>query len=210
MLKPLNAFTCQHCGVAFPQTERGRPRRFCKDKCRKAAQRDISGLKPQNGLRYRRGRLGGSQPTEISNEICPENRLLPKRNLTVQRVNEVTFKVTDGEMSPVPASHGQWGGYNTTRALAWVIRVAPNAWLARCGNQACGPSSFNKAKASALHMASGAIGDYFVSDPVRELNELQSNPSLRYKPPKREMTPGLQEQDRKQGEGRGESKGGLN
>src|SRR5262249_1588864 len=70
--------------------------------------------------------------------------------------NEVTFKVTDGEMSPVPASHGQWGGYNTTRALAWVIRVAPNAWLARCGNQACGPSSFNKAKASALHMASGA------------------------------------------------------
>src|SRR5262249_1588870 len=53
-------------------------------------------------------------------------------------------------------------------------------------------------------------GDYFVSDPVRELNELQSNPSLRYKPPKREMTPGLQEQDRKQGEGRGESKGGLN
>jgi hypothetical protein len=35
-------------------------------------------------------------------------------------------------------------------------------------------------------MASGAIGDYFVSDPVREL---QSNPGLGYKPPKREVTP---------------------
>jgi hypothetical protein len=38
-------------------------------------------------------------------------------------------------------------------------------------------------------MASGAIGDYFVSDPVRELNEPQSNPGLGYKPPKREVTP---------------------
>jgi hypothetical protein len=41
-------------------------------------------------------------------------------------------------------------------------------------------SSFNKAKASALEMAIGAIGDYFVSDPIRELNELQSNPRLGY------------------------------
>ena len=41
----------------------------------------------------------------------------------------------------------------------------------------------------ALEMASGAIGDYFVSDPIRELNELQSNPSLGYKPPKSEVTP---------------------
>jgi hypothetical protein len=39
-------------------------------------------------------------------------------------------------------------------------------------------------------MASGATGDYFVGDPVRELNELQSNPSLGYKPPKREVTAG--------------------
>src|SRR5262245_3158803 len=117
---------------------------------------------------HRKGRLAGSQPIEISQEICPENRLPPKRNLTVERVNEETFKVTDGELSRVPASHGQWGGYNATRALAWITRAAPHAWLARCGNQACGPSSFNKAKASALEMASGAIGDYFVSDPVRE------------------------------------------
>ena len=92
-------------------------------------------------------------------------------------------------MCRVPASHGQWGSYDATRALAWINRTAPNAWLARCNNQACGPSSFNKAKARALEMASGAIGDYFVSDPVRELNEPQSNPGLGYKPPKREVTP---------------------
>jgi hypothetical protein len=181
----LNTFTCQHCEVQLPQPQRGRPKRYCSDKCRKAAQRDISGLIPENGLRYRRGRLAGSQPIEISHEICPENRLPPKRNLIVERVNEVTFKVTDGEMSRVSASHGQWGGYNTTRALAWVIKVAPNAWLARCSNQACGPSSFHEAKANALAMARGTIGDHFVSDPIRELNELQSNPRLGYKPPKK-------------------------
>jgi hypothetical protein len=185
----LNTFTCQHCEVVLPQPQRGRPKRYCSDKCRKAAQRDISVAIPENVLRYRRGRLAGSQPVEISKEICPENRLPPKRNLIVERVNEETFKVTNGETSRVSASHGQWGGFNTTRALAWIIRAAPNAWLARCGNQACGPSSFNKAKASALEMASGAIGDYFVGDPVRELNELQSDPSLDYKPPKREVTP---------------------
>jgi hypothetical protein len=94
--------------------------------------------------------------------------------LTFERVNEFTFKVTDGTLTEVPASHGQWAGYRTTKAIAWVFRIGPNAWLARCNDHACGPSSFNEAKAYALAMASGAIGDYFVSDPVRELNELQA------------------------------------
>jgi len=41
-------------------------------------------------------------------------------------------------------------------------------------NQACGPSPFPQAKADALSMAKGAIGDCFVIDPIRHLNELQS------------------------------------
>jgi hypothetical protein len=77
-------------------------------------------------------------------------RLSPKWNLSVERVNEETLKVTDGEMCRVPASHGQWDSYDATRALAWITRTAPNAWLARCNNQACGPSSFNKQRPERL------------------------------------------------------------
>jgi hypothetical protein len=86
----------------------------------------------------------------------------------------VTFKITNGELTNVRTLHGQWGGYRITRALAWVINIGPNSWLARCGNQACGPSTFPQAKADALAMARGAVGDYLIEDPIRHLNELQS------------------------------------
>ena len=94
--------------------------------------------------------------------------------LTLERVNEITFKVTDGEMSRVPGSYGQWGGYNTTRALAWVIDigVTSKAWLARCGDKACGPLPFNEAKAAAFAMVKGSPGDYQIKHPVDHRNGL--------------------------------------
>jgi hypothetical protein len=73
-----------------------------------------------------------------------------------------------------PASHGQWGGYRTTKALAWVLCVAPGQWLARCSDQCCGPSSFQDAKAAACAMVKGAVGDYCVSHPIAHLNGLQA------------------------------------
>ena len=89
-------------------------------------------------------------------------------------MNEVTFKLTDGDVTNVPASHGQWGGYRTTKAVAWVINIGPDAWFARCGDEASGPSSFNEAKANALAMARGACGDYFIENPIDHLNGLQA------------------------------------
>ena len=89
-------------------------------------------------------------------------------------MNEVTFKLTDGELTNVPASHGQWGGYRTTKAVAWVINIAPGQWLARCRDETSGPSSFNEAKANALAMARGAHGDYFIENPIDHLNGLQA------------------------------------
>jgi hypothetical protein len=44
--------------------------------------------------------------------------------------------------------------------------------LARCGDQACGPFSFNEAKAAAMAMAKGASGDYTIKNPVKFLNAL--------------------------------------
>jgi hypothetical protein len=38
-----------------------------------------------------------------------------------ERVNEVTWKLTDGEQTNAPRSHGQWGGYRTSKSVAWVI-----------------------------------------------------------------------------------------
>jgi hypothetical protein len=77
-------------------------------------------------------------------------------------------------MSRVPAQKGWWGGYNTTRANAWVINVGSAAWLARCSDRVCGPLSFNEAKLAAISFAKGAEGDYRINNPISHLNGLQA------------------------------------
>ena len=53
------------------------------------------------------------------------------------------------------------GGYRVTKAIAWVINVAPNSWLARCGDQTSNPLALTAAKSEA--MARVLAGDYVVS-----------------------------------------------
>jgi hypothetical protein len=116
-----------------------------------------------------------SEAFDVAAEFKPEN-LSPKTALPLkcEKVNEVTFKVTDGELTNVPASHGKWGGYRTTKAFAWIIKLGPDAWVARCGEQICNPTSFKKAKSQALAMARGGDGDYYVRSPISDLNGLQA------------------------------------
>ena len=45
------------------------------------------------------------------------------RELRFEQVNEVTVKLTDGKGSLVPACHGHWSGYQTTRAVAWLMGI---------------------------------------------------------------------------------------
>jgi hypothetical protein len=167
---------CLHCGTVLSRKSRGRPQTFCSDQCRQAHRKIPPS--PENGLRYRNGRAKrkkASQHIECIVEFKPENpSLITSTPLKCERVNEVTFKVTDGELTNVPASHGQWGGYRTTKALAWIIKLRPDAWVARCGDQICNPASFKEARSQALAMARGADGDYVVEDAIRELNELQA------------------------------------
>jgi hypothetical protein len=66
------------------------------------------------------------------------------------------------------------GGHRTAKAVAWVINIAAGQWLARCRNEASGPSSFNEAKANALAMARGAHSDYLIDNPIDHLNGLQA------------------------------------
>jgi hypothetical protein len=164
---------CEHCGEALPNKERGRPQRFCSDRCRQAHRK--IGCTAENGLRYRTGRVkqkSDLEPIEDATEFKPENLFLKTSSLRCERVNDSTFKITNGELTNVPASHGQWSGYRATKALTWIIKLEAEAWLARCGNQAWGPSSFSEAKANAFAMARGAIGDYCVADPIEHLNGL--------------------------------------
>ena len=131
------------------------------------------------GLRYRTGRLkpkSASQEAEFTGEFEPENLSQKTNLLYCERVNEVTFKLTDGEVTNVPASHGQWGGYRTTKALAWIISSDPMLGSPAVRDQVCNPSSFNEAKSQALAMARGADGDYFVENPIRDSMDCRPPP----------------------------------
>ena len=118
------------------------------------------------------GHFEPSQDIEITSVLAPKKRPPNPSRFTFEKVNEVTWKLTNGEMTNVPASHGQWGGYRTTKAIAWIINVAPNAWLARCGDQTSNPLALTAAKSEAMAMAKGACGDYVVRDPIAHLNGL--------------------------------------
>ena len=165
---------CEHCGEPVPETKRGRPQRFCSDAHRQA-HRKINAT-TGTGLRYRTSRekpKEASQDSDSLREFEPENLSL-KTKLHFERVNEITFKLTDGEVTNVPASLGQWGCYRVTKGVACVSNIAPGQWLARCGDEVSGPSSFHEAKANALAMARGAHGDYFIENPIDHLNGLQA------------------------------------
>ncbi len=74
----------------------------------------------------------------------------------------------------MPACHGHWAGYRTTKAVAWVIEVAAGYWLARYQDQSSRPMSLKKAKARAVDMARGSVREREVADPVRRLNFLRA------------------------------------
>ena len=144
---------------------------------RDVADRPSTSKKPNKNQRLTRAKIDFSEnvPPELLREItrletAPQPRVLKAKGLTCEKVNEITFKVTDGECTNTPTCHGHWGGYRTTRGVAWVIQVASGQWLARCEDQACGPYRFARAKAAAMTMAAGALGDYQIRDKIRHLN----------------------------------------
>jgi hypothetical protein len=85
-------------------------------------------------------------------------------------------KLTDGQQTNVPRSHGQWGGYRTSKAVAWVIDVSASekaAWIARYKDQCSNPMPLKQAKAAAMAMAKGSAGDYRISHPITLLNGIK-------------------------------------
>jgi hypothetical protein len=116
------------------------------------------------------GQKLASQHLETTSDLEAPKRPPNPSRFRFEQVNEVTWKLTNGEITDTPASHGQWGSYRTTKALAWVICAAPRKWLARYSDMVCGPLSLSKAKAAAMAMAKGVVGDYYIANPIAHLN----------------------------------------
>lgn len=155
---------CASCGAALGQYQFGRPRRYCSRSCRDRAfrgrfKRDESAPKaptadsPSNG--HFRTKLF-NEPNALRGRKTP----LEKAGLYWTRVNDVTWKLTDGRPWRTPASFGQWGGYTTEWPVAWAIdtgwAVGRSEWHAHCGAKVYGPTSFALAKQAAFALATGA------------------------------------------------------
>ena len=117
------------------------------------------------------GEIAPSQVIEKPSVLGAKKRLPNPSRFKFEKVNEVTWKLTNGEMTNVPASHGQWGGYRTPKAIAWVTQIE-GKWLARCKDQTSNPLSLAAAKSQAMAMAKGAPGDYRITRPINHLNAL--------------------------------------
>ena len=103
-----------------------------------------------------------------------------KPPLKVERVNDITYKVTDGAIVRTPASHGKWHGFETTKALAHVVNigwpVGLHRWVAVCG-PARYEGTFSQAKAAALKMARAQMDEavHVTYDRVGWLNGAQAD-----------------------------------
>ena len=118
----------------------------------------------------------------------------PKRELSWDQVNSVTWKLTDGRGSEVPSSHGQWSGYRTTKAAAWLVGIGSGFWITRYRRAASRPLPIHKAKIYALEMVKGIRPGIIPDDPARHLNKITAGVmNARDSGPRVPVEPGLLE-----------------
>ena len=154
---------CVSCDRAIERRSMGHRQKYCSDACRKRSARSRVSCPEM----VDQG-VTADSPSEATfrTKLCsnisglqrPKNAL-ENRSVAWTRVNEVTWKLTDGEVWRTPASFGQWGGYNTERPVAWVMDIGDPKplWYARVGDKSWGPTtSLNRAKAAALAIVNDA------------------------------------------------------
>jgi endogenous inhibitor of DNA gyrase (YacG/DUF329 family) len=175
---------CLRCGRPIARKAHGRTKRYCSGRCQRAAHRSFSDKKIAESTKG----LDREKPPEIAIEIIEEtlseNAISKKEAnsaLRFEKVNDVAWKLTDGAMERTPASHGQWAGYNSTRALADVIDVGwvadKSSWIARYRDKSVGPTTFAEAKRAAMLLYRGGSDDLqeTIRKPVNWLNILQAS-----------------------------------
>ena len=157
--------TCQHCGIEVQSRGRGRPAKYCSDRCRKAKSRKGNLRTKKRIVTDSTGlRKTWKKNVQKQSVACPEIEFSEKTPLRFEQVNEVTWKLTDGTHTDVPASPGKWGGYRTTKAVAWVMEVGPKQWVARCDDMGSQLLPLAEAKNAAKRMVVSGLYDYLVTD----------------------------------------------
>jgi hypothetical protein len=72
-----------------------------------------------------------SEPLENQGLQEPKNVQSGKhRQLALEQINEVTWKLTDGRGS-IAWSGDRSGGYRTNRAVAWLMGIGNGRWIVR-------------------------------------------------------------------------------
>ena len=121
--------------------------------------------------------LGFPASEPLENQGLQEPKIIltkSSRHLRFEQVNEVTFKLTDGKGSLVPARHGHWSGHQTTRAIAWLMGIGNGRWIVRYRNKASRPMKLPAAKKYALEMVNVIRPGRVVTDPIGDLNRMQT------------------------------------
>ena len=143
---------------------------YCTDRCRQRARKGSRALRYRGGLNrqippshpiepaeefqptldkldYRRPVIDLVGTDLLADVVATESeRLKPVpasayKHLKLELVNTGTWKVVDPKIkTDVPAKLGHWGGYRTTKALAWVIDLGYGKWIARRLNLTSGLS----------------------------------------------------------------------
>jgi hypothetical protein len=162
---------CLHCGEPIEDGGTGRPRRFCSDECRDQARRRRNLARTGRARRGRKAshetppQWGTADPAKVEKNLAqnqelavPQKSISGNRPLRWDRINAVTWKLTDGEIARVSAeAAGTRTGFNVSRAVAWVIDVGWVAgrvvWFARVhderGDWSFGSTTIERAKAAA-------------------------------------------------------------
>lgn len=160
---PGNELRCQVCRAVIPRKRNGRKRTTCSDRCRKKASRRQSLSQNDEHASLPTSAESVTKRPELGSEISglqTQKTDLGKAGLFWIKVNEVTWKLTDGVMERTPACHGKWPGFNIERGLGWAMDVGwvagRSIWYACVGNKSYGPTSLAGAKAAAQALLLGA------------------------------------------------------
>jgi predicted nucleic acid-binding Zn ribbon protein len=150
---------CHVCQTPLPnqRLRRGRPQRFCSDRCRKAWSRINGHENRARGPIYQGGKnadFGPLQPIDFVDAACPEIPEQEPSRLSASFSKELyfeeyaprqkkTYRLTDGQQINT-------GSGRISRALGYVMEIEDGRWVARVKNLSSAPLPLGAAKKAAI------------------------------------------------------------
>jgi len=117
------------------------------------------------------GQAGFPASETLENQGLQEPQIEQGHSLSFERVNDCTWKLTDGRGTNA-WSGNRGGGYRATRAVAWIMGIGSGLWVVRYRGKSSKPMKLPKAKIYALEMARGIRQGKVIADPIGRLHRL--------------------------------------